>query len=131
MGSKSNQMETDVLTYFYSASASTRPSAWNLALYTDAGTVNDPGPVTEATSGNCPGYSRKSITSWTISGNQAQNAVGVSFTASGGAWATVRYWAIIDQSGRMLHWGALNADQTLADTNVLDFPINSIVCNED
>lgn len=131
-GSKSNQLETDYLTWALSATAVTRPSAWYVGLFTDAaGIVNDQ-PTTEATTGTCPGYARQAISSWTISGNQAQNAAAASFTASGGAWSAVRYWGIFDAStgGRLLYWGDMTA-QTLADTNKLDFPINSITLNED
>lgn len=131
-GSKSNALETDYLTWAFSATAVTRPSAWYVGLFTDAaGVVNDQ-PTTEATTTNCPGYARQAITSWSISGNAAQNGNLATFTASGGAWATVRYWGIYDAStsGRLLYWGDMTA-QTLADTNKIDFPINSITCNED
>lgn len=131
-GSKSNALETDILTWAYTATAVTRPNAWNLALYTDAAGLGSDQPSTEATVGNCPGYARQAITSWTVSGNQVQNAAAASFTASGGAWATVRYFAIIDQTGRMLHWGDIpSASQNLLDTQKIDFAINSLTFNED
>lgn len=136
-GSKSNQLETDFLTWAYSASAVTRPSTWYVGLFTDAaGIVNDQ-PTTEATTGNCAGYARQAVSSWTISGNQAQNAALASFTA-GGSWATVRYWGIFDAltTGRLLHWGDIQdggsaAPQTLTNGQKLDFPINSLTINED
>jgi hypothetical protein len=131
-GSKSNALETDYLTWALSATAVTRPTAWYVGLFTDTGAIVTDQPTTEANTTNCPGYARKAVTSWTISSNQAQNASAATFTASGGAWATVKYWGIFDSltAGRLLYWGDMTA-QTLADTNVLDFPINSLTLNED
>ncbi len=130
-GSKSNQLETDYLTWALSATAVTRPAAWYVGLFTDATGIVADQPTAEATTGNCPGYARQAVTSWTISSNQAQNASLASFTATG-AWATVNYWGIFDatSAGRLLYWGDMTS-QTLANTNKLDFPINSITLNED
>jgi len=130
-GSISNAHETSILTWSLSASAVTRPTAWYIGLFTDAsGIVNDQ-PITEAVTGVCPGYARQQVTSWTISGSQAQNASAATFTATG-AWSTVNYFAIFDApaNGTMLYWGSITG-KTLANTDQLKFDINQITINLD
>lgn len=137
-GSKSNQLETDFLNWCYSAAAVTRPSAWYVGLFTDAAGLAADQPATEATTTNCPGYARQQVTSWTVSGNQSQNAAAVTFTASG-AWAGVNYWGIFDAltGGRLLHWGEIKNTNgqivtvTLANTNQLKFDVNQLTITED
>lgn len=133
-GSKSNSLENLVLTWALTAGAVTRPSSWYIGLFTDAAGLATDQPTTEATTGNCPGYARQQVTSWTISGTnptQAQNNQAVTFTATG-AWATVNYFGIFDAStaGNLLYWGSIPA-KTLANTDQLQFGVNQITATED
>lgn len=129
-GSKSNVLETDYLTWAFTATGVTRPGAWYIGLFTDTAGTNTDQPIAELAAVN--GYARQPISSWTISANQAQNATACTFTAAGGGWATVNYFGIFDALtvGRLLYWGSMTPT-SLADTNKLDFPINSITVNED
>lgn len=130
-GSISNAHENNILTWSLSATAVTRPTAWHIALFTDvAGTSTDQ-PATEATTTNCPGYARQAVTSWTISGSQAQNATAATFTATG-AWATVNYFGVYDAStaGNLLYWGSITS-KTLANTDQLKFDVNQITITLD
>jgi hypothetical protein len=98
-----------------------------IALFTDAAGIADTSqPVTEATTGNCPGYARQAATF---------NASGVStnaqtFTASG-AWATVRYVGIFDAltAGNMIYWDEITAE-TLANTNQLNLAAGQVTVTE-
>src|SRR5690348_6121379 len=84
----STQTTGDMLNwYFTTGAAPTRPTTWFASLHTA-----NPGNTgaSELTATN--GYARQSVGTMTItSSNQASNAGTVSFTASGGAWATVSY----------------------------------------
>lgn len=98
-----------------------------IALFTDAAGIADTSqPVTEATSGNCPGYARQPATF---------NASGVSTNAqtwtASGAWATVRYMAIFDAAtGGNLHYWDDIPEETLANTNQINFAAGQITVVE-
>lgn len=130
-GSKSNAMETDILTWMLSGAAVTRPAAWYVALFTDAPGLGVDQPTAEAAVGNCPGYARQQVATWTIAGNQAKNAVAATFTASG-PWVAVNYFAVYDASanGRLLFWGDI-PQKTLANTDQLKFDVNQITYTEE
>lgn len=129
-GSLSNTFETHVLNYLFTATTPAslvpvRPTVWHVALFTDAAGISaDPGPVTEATTGTCPGYARQPVSFSAASGGTIVNggAQGVvTFTATG-PWAAVNYFAIYDAStvGTMIAWGNIPT-KTLANTDQLKF----------
>jgi hypothetical protein len=91
-------------------------------------------PSTEAvdTGGGCPGYSRKTVSSWSISGTnptQATNTNAITFTATG-TWLPVNYFGVFDQTGAMIYWGSIPT-KTLANTDQLQFAIGAITIQED
>lgn len=134
-GGKGTTYKNNVLTWLLTtAAAPTRPTSWTVALYTDAAGLADggAGPTTEATTGNCPGYARQSVSfgGSAITGGQATNAGAVTFTGTG-AWATINYYAILDQSGNMIDWCPLSTPRTLAVSgDKIDFAIGAIVVQE-
>lgn len=115
------------------AAAPTRPTSWTVALYTDATglAAGGVGPATEATTSNCPGYARQTVTFNTPSSGSTTNNVDVAFTATG-AWATINYFAVLDQGGTMVYWAPLSTSRTLAvNGDKIDFASGSgITINE-
>jgi hypothetical protein len=86
-----------------------------VGLFTDAAGLTTDQPATEATTVNCPGYARKTVThAAAASGVKATNAE-VLWTATG-AWATVRYIGVWDAAtaGNLLYWCDIRIDGTLA-----------------
>lgn len=141
-GSKSNNLENAYLTWALTATAMTgalltRPSAWYVGLFTDSTqnmTTDQPASEAVDTAGNCPGYVRKQVTSWTISGTnptQAVNNQSVTFTATG-QWITVNYFGVFDAAtgGNLLYWGSIPA-KLLANTDQLQFGASQITITED
>lgn len=128
-GGLSTAYANNVLTWlFTTAVAPTRPSGWSAALYTDA-TGLATAPTTEATTSNCPGYARQTVSfgSGAASGGQVSNTADFAFTATG-AWATVNYIAILDQSGAMIDWAPLSTSRTLqVSGDKIDFAIGAYV----
>ena len=128
-GGKSTAYQNNFLNWALTAGAVTRPTSWTIALYTDA-TGLATAPTTEATTGNCPGYARQSVTFTTPSSGQTSNTNDVAFTGTG-AWATVNYYAVLDQTGSVIYWCPLSTSRTLAvNGDKLDFAIGAIVVQE-
>lgn len=129
-GGKSTTQANNYLTQFFTTAASpTRPTSWTLALYTDA-TGRSSAPVTEATTSNCPGYARQTINFSAPSNGSTSNSADVAFTATG-AWATVNYYAVLDQSGNILEWCPLSTSRTPSTNgDKIDFAIGSVVLGE-
>lgn len=131
-GGKGTAYQNNFLTWaLTTATIPTRPTSLTLALYTDATGLSTP-PTTEATTGNCPGYARQSTSfgSTAATGGQISNTTASTFTGTG-AWATVNYYAILDQSGNMIYWCPLSTSRTLAVSgDKIDFAIGSVVVQE-
>lgn len=131
-GGKSVTFENNFLTWaLTTAVAPTRPTSWTVALYTDV-TGATSAPTTEATTGNCPGYARQtaSFGSTAATGGSISNTTDTAFTATG-AWATVNYYAILDQSANIIYWAPLSTSRTLqVSGDKIDFAIGSITVQE-
>ena len=131
-GGKSTAYENNFLTWALTTAASpTRPTSWTVALYTDATGLTTP-PTAEATTGNCPGYARQTVSfgATAATGGQLSNTVASTFTGTG-AWATVNYYAILDQAGVIIDWCPLSTSRTLAISgDKIDFAIGAIVVQE-
>lgn len=102
--------ETQLLTWQLTTTATTRPTAWYLAV----GTGNTDITLTGEPSGN--GYSRQSVT-FTVSGDTATNSGAITFgpnTTS--AWGTMASVAIFDAStgGNCLWAGPLTDAKAIA-----------------
>lgn len=111
------------------------PTGWRLRLMTANGSGSANG--TEATAGNCPGYTAlgAAMTAWTtISGTTANitgPAAAVSWTATGG-WTAITGIELWDTAATPLRWfwGALSGGSvTVNNGNTLQFAIGSIGLN--
>lgn len=126
MSSFSDYSENLVLTWLFTTSSATRPSAWYVGLFTAA--PSDTGGGTEV-SGS--GYARKAT--GTISGSGTAttftNAAAIEFdAASGGNWGSIGWAGIFDasSSGNLLAWAPLSTARTINDGDVLRIPAGSL-----
>ena len=123
MAALSDYSEKLLLDWLMTTESATRPTAWNVALYTAA--PSDSGGGTEVSGFN---YSRQSVTFAAASspGGTTSNTNTVSFTASGGSWGLITHIGILDSSDNLLWHGALTASKTINDGDTLQFAINDI-----
>ena len=126
MSSFSDYTENLTLTWLFTASSATRPTAWYVALFTSP--PSDPGGGTEL-SGNS--YARVSTT-FTVSGTSptaATNAAAAEFaTATGSNWGTITHLALFDAStsGNMLAWAPLTTSKVIDVGDVLRIPAGDL-----
>ena len=118
----SNTFETTVLTWAFSTSSATRPTAWHLALYTAA--PNDTGGGTEV-SGSA--YARQSVT-FTISGNTASNTSALEFPTATGSYGTVTHVGVFDAAsgGNLIAYAALTTSKAIDTGDVLRVPAGDL-----
>ena len=118
----SNTFETTVLTWAFSTSSATRPTAWHLALYTAA--PDDTGGGTEV-SGS--GYARQSVT-FTISGNAASNTSALEFPTATGSYGTVTHVGVFDAAsgGNLIAYAALTTSKAIDTGDVLRVPAGDL-----
>lgn len=126
MSSFNDYTENLVLTWLFTTSSATRPTAWFVGLFTSA--PSDTGGGTEV-SGS--GYAR--VATGTISGSGTAttftNAAAIEFAAaSGGNWGTIGWAAVFDAStgGNMLCWAPLTTSRTINDGDVFRVPAGSL-----
>lgn len=118
----SNSFETSVLTWAFTSSAVTRPTAWHVALFTTA--PGEAGGGTEVSGGS---YARVS-TSFTVSGNLATNTAAIEWAAATASWGTITHVAVFDAStgGNMLAYATLAASKTIGSGDVFRIPANDL-----
>ena len=126
MSSFTNYTENLALTWLFTGSSATRPTAWFVGLFTAA--PSDTGGGTEVTGS---GYTR--IATGTISGSGTAttftNAAAIEFgAASGGNWGTIGWAAIFDAStgGNMLAWAPLTTAKAINDGDIFRIPASSL-----
>ncbi len=126
MSSFTNYTENLALTWLFTGSSATRPTAWFVGLFTAA--PSDTGGGTEV-SGS--GYTR--VATGTISGSGTAttftNAAAIEFgAASGGNWGTIGWAAIFDAStsGNMIAWAPLTTAKAINDGDIFRIPANSL-----
>ena len=126
MASFTDYTENLVLTWLFTGSSATRPTAWYVGLFTAA--PSDSGGGTEVT-GN--GYAR--VATGTISGSGTTttftNAAAIEFAAaSGGNWGTIGWAAIFDAStsGNMIAWAPLTTSKDINDGDIFRIPATSL-----
>ena len=126
----SDSLENDVLNYFFSGSSVTRPTAWYVGLHLSSSSPGETGTGGELTIGT-DGYSRREVTSWTISGDQASNANAIEFLTATGDWGTIGYVSIwtLSSSGTMLAYAALASNKTVSNGDVLRIPVGDLDIN--
>jgi hypothetical protein len=127
MSSFTDYTENLVLTWLFTGSSATRPTAWYVGLFTAA--PSDTGGGTEVT-GNA--YARTATGTMSISGTSPTNCTNdaaIEFAAaSGGNWGTITHVAIFDAStsGNMLGWAALTTSRTINDGDILRIPAGDL-----
>jgi hypothetical protein len=127
MSSFTDYTENLVLTWLFTGSSATRPTAWYIGLFTAA--PSDTGGGTEVT-GNA--YARTATGTLSVSGTSptnCTNAAAIEFAAaSGGNWGTITHVAIFDAStsGNMLGWAALTTSRTINDGDILRIPAGDL-----
>ena len=127
MSSFTDYTENLVLTWLFTGSSATRPTAWYVGLFTAA--PSDTGGGTEVT-GN--GYARVATGTLSVSGTSptnCTNAAAIEFAAaSGGNWGTITHVAIFDAdtSGNMLGWAELTTSRTINDGDILRIPAGDL-----
>jgi len=114
--------ETRVLTWVFTASSATRPTAWFVALYTAA--PNDTGGGTEVSGA---GYVRKAAT-FTVSGDTASNSGAIEYPTATGNYGTVSHVGIFDASsgGNLIAYAALTVSKTISTGDVLRIPAGDL-----
>ena len=122
--SLSNTFETNVLTWMFTASAVTRPTAWYLALFTS--NPAEDGSGTEV-SGTGTAYTRQSV-SFTVSGNTASNSAAVEFPTATASYGTVTHVGVYDASsgGNLIAYAALTTSKAIDTGDVLRIPASDL-----
>ena len=120
----SNTYETNVLTWMFTASAVTRPTAWYLALFTS--NPAEDGSGTEV-SGTGTAYTRQSV-SFTVSGNTASNSAAVEFPTATASYGTVTHVGVYDASsgGNLIAYAALTTSKAIDTGDVLRIPASDL-----
>ena len=118
----SNTFETRVLTWVFTNSSATRPTAWFVALYT--GAPNDAGGGTEVSGG---AYARQAVT-FSVSGDTATNAGAIEYPTATAGYGTVTHVGIFDAStgGNLIAYAALTASKTIDTGDVLRLPAGDL-----
>jgi len=120
----SNTFETHVLTYVFTATSVTRPTAWYLALFTSNPT--DAGSGTEvSTSGTA--YARQTA-AFTVSGDTASNSAAIEFPTATASFGTVSHVAVFDAatSGNLIAYAALTSSKAIDTGDVFRVPAGDL-----
>lgn len=132
-GGKGTQQKNDVLAWALTTAAVTRPTSWQVALFTDATGLTAGGtpPATEATTTTFPGYARQNVTFGTPANGSVSNTNDVKFTATGAGTTAVNYYGIIDNAGTLRYWCPLSTSRTVTQNgDAIDFAIGAITVQE-
>lgn len=118
----SNTYETNVLTWTFTTTAVTRPTAWYLGLFT-----TDPGEASGGTEVSGSGYVREAVT-FTVSGNLATNSGAIEFDAATGSWGTITHVAVFDAStgGNQIAYAALSTSKAIDTGDILRVPAGDL-----
>lgn len=130
MSAFSNNLESNIVDHFLRNSAVTPAANLYLALYESTGPT-DTGSYANET--DYTGYLRRAITFTAIvtATGATSNVDVITFPANGGSAHTITYAAVFDSitagAGTMLLHGALVANKTLDQNDVLSFAANALV----
>lgn len=118
----SNTYETNVLTWTFTNSAVTRPTAWYIALYT-----SDPGEAQGGTEVSGGSYVRQSAT-FTVTGDTATNSAAIEFPAASASWGNITHVAVVDAStaGTQIAYAALTTSKTIDTGDILRIPAGDL-----
>ena len=120
----SNTYETNVLTWAFTATSVTRPTAWYLALFTT--NPAEDGSGTEV-SGTGTAYVRKPA-SFTVSGNTASNSAAIEFPTATATYGTVTHVGVYDAltGGNLIAYAALTTSKAIDTGDVLRLPLGDL-----
>ena len=120
MSAMSDYLEDAILDHILRNTSFTSPTTVYLALFT-----SDPGEAPGSPSGEVVGfgYARQACAFDAASGGATANSATEQFTADGGDWGTIAYWALYDAAvdGNMLIHGAFSVSRTINDGDT--FPV--------
>jgi len=118
----SNTYETNVLTWTFTNSAVTRPTAWYVGLFT-----TDPGEAQGGTEVSGGSYVREAVT-FTVSGDTATNSAAIEWPVATATWGTITHIAVYDAStsGTQIAYAALTNSKTIASGDVLRIPAGDL-----
>lgn len=116
----SNTFETTVLTWVFTASAATRPTAWYMALFT-SNPADDASGTEVSASGTA--YARQSAT-FTVSGDTASNSAAIEFPTATASFGTVSHVGVFDASsgGNLIAYAALSTSKAIDTGDVFRIP---------
>lgn len=116
----SNTFETRVLTWVFTSSSATRPTAWYMALFT-SNPADDASGTEVSTSGTA--YARQSAT-FTISGDTASNSAAIEFPTATASFGTVSHVGVFDAStgGNLIAYAALSTSKAIDTGDVFRIP---------
>lgn len=115
-----NTYETNVLTWAFTSSASTRPTSWTLALYTAA--PSETGGGTEVSGGS---YARASVT-FSVTGDTATNSANVDFPTATVGWGTITALGVFDNSGTLMAYASLTTPRTVVAGDAFRIPASGL-----
>lgn len=118
----SNTFETRVLTWVFTSSSATRPTAWYVALFT-----TNPAEDASGTEVSGGGYARQSAT-FTVSGNTASNSGAIEYPTATAGYGTVSHVGVFDASsgGNLIAYAALTTSKTIDTGDVLRIPADDL-----
>lgn len=118
----SNTFETRVLTWVFTSSSATRPTAWYVALFT-----TNPAEDASGTEVSGGGYVRQSAT-FTVSGNTASNSGAIEYPTATAGYGTVSHVGVFDASsgGNLIAYAALTTSKTIETGDVLRIPAGDL-----
>jgi hypothetical protein len=124
MAAFSDYLENKVLNHVFTNTAYTPATNLYVALFTSQ--PNDALTVGSEVTGN--NYSRQPVSFTTSVSGTTSNTANVTFSASGGNWGTVGWFAVFDASsaGNMLAHGALTSSKVVNDGDTLQFATGDI-----
>lgn len=116
----SDNTETLVLNWLFTAGSVTRPTSLHLALFTTDPTDADTGTEV-STSGTA--YARQSVT-FTVTGDTASNSAAVEFPTATASYGTVSHIGVYDAvtGGNLIAHAALSTAKTIDTGDVLRLP---------
>jgi hypothetical protein len=117
-----NELETRILQWAFTAGSPTRPSAWYIGLFTAA--PGETGGGTEVSGG---AYVREAAT-FTVSGNTASNDAAIEWPTATADWGNITHVAVFDAdtAGNMLAYASLTAAKNITTGDVLRIPLGDL-----
>ncbi len=124
MANFTTSLETRFMNFFFTNGVVTQPTGFNVGLWTADPTPSvGPGEV-----GGGLGYSQQPLTpaQWTLTGNQIQNNLALTFGPATSNWGTISHVVVFDQVPNALIYGAFTVAKTVNTGDTLVIPMNGL-----